>query len=66
MIGAVTPGTPAVGSLMPRKTIVLEDLLLDPNDDLQFCLTLAQPQDESVKGGQALPISRRPQTHQDP
>lgn len=40
MIGSVVAGSPAVGSLMTRKTIVLEDLLLDPNDDLAFGMTV--------------------------
>lgn len=40
MISSFVPGASVQSSLMPRKTIVLEDLLLDPNDDVTFGLTV--------------------------
>lgn len=39
-MSSYTPGSFAAGQMMPRKTIVLEDLLLDPNDDLLVGWTL--------------------------
>ncbi len=42
-----TPGATSASAMMARKTIVLEDLLLDPNDDIVIGGTV----DTSLSGG---------------
>lgn len=55
-IATVAPGVSTANVLHPRKTIVLKDLLLDPNDDLIFVLTTRKA---NTTGTNEIPIFTR-------